>query len=251
MNFKKLTSIIAISAVFGLVACDDTTSAKTDSDEDVPASSSSVEPASSADVEESSSSEEAATDATQSSSSNDIDDVVVTKPSSSSVAEDKPNSSSSNTPSIIDTTGLSDVLEEFSKLPDCTKANEGAKNSIKIQGEDITVICTDGEWEPDMSCSEGETKELMGMEVICKDGEWAPAPCKDGDTKQTEIMGMKMDLVCVDSEWVDAPCKDGDTKDMMGMTMICKDGEWEMDMSSFPDFGEGFPVLDGGFDIGQ
>lgn len=128
--------------------------------------------------------------------------------------------------------------EWVSDIPECTAANEGA--TAEIAG--VAMICSDGDWEPDMPECTAEnvgatmTQEAMGMplELKCTEDGWVEVPCTDGAT--ANVMGMSM--VCKSGEWEpDMPeCtaeNEGATTELMGMSMVCKSGEWEMDMSSF------------------
>lgn len=226
MNIKGISSIVALAATFGLVACGD--SSTSSSAEEPEVSSSSVEPAE--DPNQPTSSADA-TDPASSAAEAD------TPASSATQAEENPSENNKDEgnkgdnpigdfdPSTldslfnnIDTTGWGDFANQFENMPECTAANEGETTSTTMMGMEITYVCKDGQWGIDNSCTEGATQEMMGFSMVCKDGEW-----QQGDNSCTE----------------EGATKEVDTGLGMSFTYVCKDGEWTMDLSGWGFGGDG------------
>lgn len=130
---------------------------------------------------------------------------------------------------------------------DCSE--EGATKNGNVMGMDMPLVCTDGSWIVDeeaaeeiFSCTaeeEGSKKQMdvagVTMDMVCEDGEWiADQSCsEEGATKTMVVMDMSLDMVCRDGEWVsdDSCTEEGATKEMMGMPMVCENGEWTLNMS--------------------
>lgn len=130
---------------------------------------------------------------------------------------------------------------------DCSE--EGATKNGNVMGMEMPLVCTDGSWVVDedaaeeiFSCTaeeEGSKKQMdvagVTMDMVCEDGEWiADQSCsEEGATKTMVVMDMSLDMVCRDGEWVsdDSCTEEGATKEMMGMPMVCENGEWTLNMS--------------------
>lgn len=81
---------------------------------------------------------------------------------------------------------MDSLLSEFEKMPECTKSNEGDKTTYL----GMSMICKDGEWEPDM--------EDLGIDLGNCD---SFKKSDDVWTKTMNVMGMEMTETY---KWIDA-----------------------------------------------
>lgn len=207
MNLKKLGFAVVAASMFTFMACDDSSSASSETPaggEDQPSLSSESNnaggdeaPASSSSVE---SSTKESTDPAKEGSKGKTDE-----PPAASSASEEPANEEPNTDAPVD-----------------TSANVGP-GSFDFDTTGFTFDST--AFADMMKCDEeGATQNMMGAAVlVCTDGQWvydstataAANKCDEEGATKTESMGM------------------GDSFSM-DMTYICKDGQWEMQM---PDFG--------------
>lgn len=221
MNLKKIILSMALMASFSFMACDDDTSstaAPTGGDEGTTITSSASEgegAASSADEGAPAySADEASTLSSSSSLINPLDSFDLGD-------LDDTNSIKG----LLDSMGFGELLAQ----PECTAANEGAKDTAEMFGVKVISVCKNGEWEPDSAA----TMEASGVPEC--------TPANEGEKYEQTIMGMTISMICQDGEWVEdnACTEEGATKteSIMGfeMTYKCEDGEWVMDMSNMGD----------------
>ena len=199
MTIKKIGATLIIAASFGLVACDDSTSASSD------------EPTVESSDSKTASSSNESKDATSSSSEAKDDD------SSSSVQKETSSSSA-----IVVDEDAKKFFEAFGiELPECEK--NGDTYEEEVAGANIQFVCSDGEWLLTSSMSEIIADVNAGeLEVVLQ----------ETGMSIYDIISFKEATSDGDEE-KDIPCEEeGATKTFSFLTMTCTNGVWTIDETS-------------------
>ena len=113
----------------------------------------------------------------------------------------------SNGQKIPDNGSKDDI--KFPDIEKCTEANKGKEIEI-IKDKGVFIACDGEKWTPSKTeCTDTTKVQIATLSLACKDGKWtleSDKECENGKTEKMTFPNVEVSATCVDKVWqIDAP----------------------------------------------